>query len=134
MFEPFSYRAWVKRLNWTTGLLEADGAVIDGDSTWLFLDRGVYEYLAANCRLWGVDTPELNDKDEVKRLKAKTAKEWLKTHIEGKEVFVLSKGLDKYARPLVIIWTSASDFGMNEKSVNKAIIEAGLGEAYMGML
>lgn len=131
MFEPFSYRAWVKRLNWNTGTLESEGAVVDGDSTWLLFDRGVYEYHACNCRLWGVNTPELNSKDEVERLKAKTAKEWLKGQIEGKEVFVLSKGLDKYGRPLVEIYLNALDFGNQSKSVNQMLIEGGLGAAYL---
>jgi endonuclease YncB( thermonuclease family) len=133
-FVPFTYRCWVKKMDWKTGTLVAEGAIHDGDSGWFLGDRGLYEYLNANCRLWGVNAYELNDVDPDKRLKAQEGKAWLKAQIEGKQVFVLSKGLDKYGRPLLIVWLSAVDFGDNLKSVNKALLDAGLAVAYMGEL
>jgi endonuclease YncB( thermonuclease family) len=133
-FIPFSYRAWVKRLDWKTGQFVLDGAVHDGDSAWFLFDRGVYEYLNANCRFWGVNAYELNDIDPIKRQKAQDGKIWLKTLIEGKLVFVLSRGLDKYGRPLVIVWLAEIDFGDNTKSVNKQLLDSGLAIPFMGEL
>lgn len=133
-FCPFSYRAWAKKLDWKTGSLISDGAVHDGDSSWFIFDRGTYEYQAANCRLWGVNAYELNDPDEVNRERALHGRAWLRQRIEGKQVFVLSRGLDKYGRPLVIIWENQADFGDNLKSVNKALLDTGLAVAYMGEL
>jgi endonuclease YncB( thermonuclease family) len=133
-FVPFTYRAWAKRLDWNAGQLVSETAVVDGDSLWILFDRGIYEYAACNCRLWGVNAYELNDIDPAKRAKAQEGKAWLKTQIEGKQVFVLSKGLDKYGRPLVIVWVNEADFGDNTKSVNRALLDAGLAVAYMGEL
>jgi endonuclease YncB( thermonuclease family) len=133
-FVPFSYRAWVKRMNWKAGTLDGEGAVVDGDTAHFLADRGMHEYQAANCRFWGVNTPELNDTDPAKRQAALAAKTWLRQTIEGKQVFVLSKGLDKYGRPLVIVWLSEADFGDNVKSVNRQLIDLGYAVAYMGEL
>lgn len=133
-FVPFCYRAWVKKLDWKTGQMIAEGAVHDGDSSWFLLDRGTYDYQAANCRLWGVNTPELNDVDPAKRQAALAAKTWLRQTIEGKLVFVLSKGLDKYGRPLLVVWLSEEEFGDNAKSVNRQLIDLGYGVTYMGEL
>jgi endonuclease YncB( thermonuclease family) len=132
-FTPFVYRAWVKRLNWKTGQF-IDGAVHDGDSAWFLFDRGVYEYLNANCRLWGVNAYELNDVDPIKRQKAQEGKIWLKDQIENKLAYVLSKGLDKYGRPLVLVWLVEADFGDNIKSINKQLLDVGLALPFMGEL
>jgi len=134
MFLPFSYRAVVKKMDWATGQLVSQDAVHDGDSGWLFMDKGNREFLNANCRLYGVNAYELNDTDPAKRLKAQEGRTWLKAQIEGKPVYVLSKGLEKYGRPLVIIWLNVADFGDNTKSVNKALIDTELAVPYMGEL
>lgn len=132
-FTPFEYRAWVKRLDWTSGQL-VEGAVHDGDSTWLLCDQGNRQYLACNCRLFGVNAYEINDADPAKRQKAQDGKAWLKGQIEGKQVYVLSKGLEKYGRPLMIVWLSEVDYGDLSKSVNKALLTTGLAVPFMGEL
>jgi endonuclease YncB( thermonuclease family) len=111
--------------------LISETAVVDGDSLWLLLDRGIYEYAACNCRLWGVNAYELNDVDPDKRLKAQEGKAWLKAQIEGKQVFVLSKGLDKYGRPLAEIYLTEANFGDWSKSINKQLIDSGLAVPYV---
>lgn len=133
-FAPFSYRAWIKKPDWKTGQLVSAGAVHDGDSTWMLWDCGLYEYKAANCRLFGVNAYELNDKDPVIREKAVAGRTWLREKIEGKQVFVLSKGLEKYGRPLVVVWDNEADFGINSKSVNALLLEASLAVPFMGEL
>lgn len=133
-FSPFCYRAWCKRFDSKTGNLVSEGAVRDGDSAWFVLDNGFYSYLGANCRLFGVNTAEINDKDPVVREKAKAAGEFLRGQIEGKQVFIKSKGLEKYGRPLFLVWLNEAAFGDASKSVNKAIIDAGHSVAFMGEL
>jgi len=132
MFLPFCYRAIVKKMDWKTGQLIATDAVHDGDSCWIFADQGMYGFLNANCRLFGVNAYELNDIDPVKRQKAVEGRTWLRSKIEGKNVFVRSKGLEKYGRPLVIVWTNEADFGIGAKSVNKELLDAELAVPYMG--
>lgn len=133
-FSPFCYKAWVRKLDWKTGQLISTDAIHDGDSGWFYMDKGNREFLNANCRLYGCNANELSDTDPVKRQQAVDARTWLRAQIEGKEVFVYSKSLDKYGRPLVIIWLNEADFGDNTKSVNKALINAGLAVPYMGEL
>lgn len=133
-FSPFCYRAWCKKFDKNTGNLVSEGAVHDGDSAWFVLDNGFYSYLGANCRLFGVNAWEINDKDPVIRAKAQEGKAWLKAQIEGKQVFIQSKGLEKYGRPLFLVWLNEADFGDASKSVNKGLINTGLAVAFMGEL
>lgn len=133
-FSPFCYRAWVRKPDWKTGQLVSEGAVHDGDSIWTFWDCGVYEYKAANCRLFGINAYELNAIDPVLRQKAVDGRTWLRARLEGKQVFVLSKGLEKYGRPLIIVWENETDFGDNSKSVNALLLQTGLAVPYMGEL
>jgi hypothetical protein len=108
-FVPFSYRALVRKINWKKQAL--DTKIYDGDSVWLLFDKGRHQYENANCRLNGVNTPERNDTDPAVREKANTAREFLISNLEGKEVFVRSDKLDKYGRPLVTIWLDEEGFG-----------------------
>lgn len=128
--EFFQNRAWVKKLDWKAGQLVIDGAVHDGDTAWLFLDHGERDYMCASCRLWGINAYELTDKDPVRRQKAVEGREWLKSQIQGKEVYVISKDLDKYGRPLVIIWLDTMTFGSWEGSVNNAMVKLELAVPY----
>ncbi len=135
-FNPFQYRAWVKKLNWKTGQLVVDRyTVYDGDSGWVLVDRGRRGYANWRFRLYGVDTPEVNDKDPEVKAKAYEARDWLREQIEGKEIFIVSLQEDeKYGRLLVIIWTNIEDAGDNAKSINKQMIDLGLAKPYMGEL
>ncbi len=128
MFEPFQYRALCMKLDWDEKKFEP--SIHDGDSAWFFLDKGNREYLNANCRFFGINTPERNSKDEHERDRANQARAFVMNLIEGKEVFIKSAKLDKYGRPLVLIWLTEQDFGDPKKSVNYKVIEAGFSEPY----
>jgi endonuclease YncB( thermonuclease family) len=132
-FTPFSYTAWVLKLDWKTGKLLTE-AVVDGDSTWLIRDKGDRLYESSNCRLYGVNAPELNSPDPAVREKAQASKAWLKGMIEGKHLYVYCRDLDKYGRPLIILWLDVNDFGDNSKSVNKMLLDGGFGVPFMGEL
>jgi endonuclease YncB( thermonuclease family) len=76
----------------------------------------------------------MNDRDEEVRQAAVAARDFVRERIRDLELFVLSKKLDKYGRPLVIIWLSEEDFGDTSKSLNKELIDKGHGVPYMGEL
>lgn len=61
--------------------------VIDGDTFSAILDLGHRTYLKRAVRLLGVNTPELNDTDQAKRLLAQSAKSfvalWFASHPHG---------------------------------------------------
>jgi micrococcal nuclease len=94
--------------------------VIDGDTVNLTIDLGFRMYHRANCRLYGINTPELNAKDPDTRLKAQEAmkflSEWL---LPGIKVSIISKELDKYGRPLVNIFVG--DVKINDMLVAKQL-------------
>jgi len=78
--------------------------IVDGDTIKMNIDLGFRTWIKANCRLYGINTPELNSKDEEERNRAKKALEYLsEILIVGKTYNIVSYELDKYGRPLVMI-------------------------------
>jgi micrococcal nuclease len=84
--------------------------VIDGDTVNLTIDLGFRLTYTANCRLAGINAPEMNT-DE-----GKTAKVALMQML-GDEFLIDSTGLDKYGRPVVVIRHHGID--VNIEMVNK---------------
>lgn len=69
--------------------------VIDGDTVRLTLDLGWHITFVARVRLAKINAPELSTTDGAK------AKEFAQTLLKvGDEVTFVSKGFDKYGRPL----------------------------------
>lgn len=90
--KPYFYKASVVR-------------VIDGDSVEVTIDLGFKIYKRDVVRLEGIDTPELNSKDEEAREKAQAAKERLEQLLPvGATVFLDSRRLEKYGRILGAIY------------------------------
>lgn len=84
--------------------------VIDGDTIKLKIDLGFRTFIEANCRIYGVNAPELHSKDGAEKFKAYEAKEWVEQElIEGDKVTIDSKQLDKYGRPLVVLHYTIGD-------------------------
>lgn len=99
--------------------------VVDGDTVVLNIDLGFTVRWKSSCRLWGINTPELNSKDQAERLKALEAKDFLTTNLPvGSEVVINSKQLDKYGRPLVEIITRGV-------IINNELIANGLAKDYL---
>lgn len=70
--------------------------VIDGDTVNLTIDLGFRMTMTANCRLAGINAPEMSTKE------GQIAKVYLTTILP--ESFVIeSTGLDKYGRPIIKI-------------------------------
>lgn len=99
--------------------------IIDGDTVRLDIDLGFTVHWKSNCRLYGVNTPELNSKDPEERIKALEAKQYLIDNLPL-DVIIVSQELDKYGRPLVDIYV---DNG--ERHINQELIDKGFSKPYM---
>lgn len=97
--------------------------VIDGDTVRLDIDLGFTVHWKSNCRLYGINTPELNSKDPEQKIKALEAKQFLIDNLPEK-VVIHSRELDKYGRPLVDIY-------VDKRLINDEIIEKGFSQNYM---
>jgi len=99
--------------------------VIDGDTVQLNIDLGFRMYFKANCRLNGLNTKELNSKDEGERELANKAKQYLESLTPvNKSVRIDSKSLDKYGRPLIELY-------VDDLHVNESLLKEGLAISYI---
>lgn len=98
--------------------------VIDGDTVQLVIDVGFYLKAEHRIRLLGVDTPELNDKDESKRELAKKAKARVEELLLGETVFVQTSKADSFGRWLGIITLP------DGRNLGTVLIQEGLAEPY----
>ncbi len=97
--------------------------VVDGDTIELTIDLGFTVHWKSTCRLYGVDTPELKDKNPDMRKLAGVAKEFVKEHLPIlSTIMVKSRELDKYGRPLLEVYCG-DEF---KTHLNAELINAGL--------
>lgn len=87
--------------------------VIDGDTVKLRIDLGFRMFWITNCRLAGIDAPELSEEDGKRSLTFLSSKLPI-----GSEVEIESKKLDKYGRPIIVL----NYCGVN---MNQTLIEQG---------
>jgi micrococcal nuclease len=80
--------------------------VIDGDTAVAVVDLGFSTFKNEHLRLFGINTPELNSKDEEQRAAAKAAQNALSALIVGKVVIVktFKDRTEKYGRMLAEIF------------------------------
>lgn len=92
--------------------------IIDGDTVNMTIDLGFRLSYTANCRLAGINAPEMNTEE------GKTSKIALSIMLGiGDKVTINSTGLDKYGRPIVEILRK-------DTTVNKIMIEQGHAKPY----
>jgi micrococcal nuclease len=97
--------------------------VIDGDTIELTIDLGYKVYWNSNCRLHGINAPELKGDQMDAGLKAR---EFLRSRLPvGRDIVIRSKSLDKYGRPIVEI------INMDGTILNDQMVEAGYAKEYM---
>lgn len=90
--------------------------VYDGDTVKCIFPFGGKEY-KWNCRLEGIDTPEIRSKDPTEKVIALEARDFLREQILGKEVKIVCGDFDKYGRLLTTIklgWTNINELMLNE--------------------
>lgn len=107
--------------------LETDGRVVscyDGDSLKIvFSNEGsIFQW---NCRLFGIDTPELRTRDLDEKAAAIKARNFLSELVLGKVVIVKCHEFDKYGRVLVSVFVDGL-------SVTETMIKNGHGYSYDG--
>lgn len=93
MKTSYQYRAQVTR-------------VIDGDTFEAKVDLGFQVSIYVTVRLYGVDTPESKGLTREAGLKAAARTREL---IEGKEVFLLSRAIDRYGRSVATVTVGKDD-------------------------
>jgi micrococcal nuclease len=81
--------------------------VIDGDTVNLTIDLGFRLSYTANCRMAGINAPEMSE-DAGKA--SRTA--LMESLPVGQEVDIISTGLDKYGRPIVVIKANGTDINI----------------------
>lgn len=92
--------------------------VIDGDTVNLTIDLGFRLSMTSNCRLAGINAPEMSTEE------GKTSKIALTIMLgSGDKVTINSTGLDKYGRPVVEILRK-------DTTVNKIMLEQGHAKPY----
>lgn len=100
--------------------------VVDGDTLRLEIDLGFTIKWVSNCRLHGVNAPELHADDETVRVKALEAKQFL---INTTPLNLIVKGveLDKYGRPLIQVY-----FGKDwTRCLNQELLDNGYAIPFM---
>jgi endonuclease YncB( thermonuclease family) len=105
----------------TIDLADSVKRIIDGDTAEIAIALALKTHRTENCRLAGINTPELNSTNLEERAKAFLAKEYLEMTILKEWVWCHLSGQDKYGRPLVMIQLESGII------VNSEILKLGLG-------
>ena len=100
--------------------------VVDGDTLDLRTDLGFRITFLQRYRLYGVDTPELNDPDPAVRARAMQAKDFVEVLVKGKEVMVNTHmdRRDKYGRWLAVVYWRDPEGGW--QNLNEDLVANGL--------
>lgn len=99
-------------------------SVYDGDTiTVVFKHKD--EYNKWNCRIYGIDTPEIKTKNPEEKKAAIIARDFLKDIILEKIVVLECLGFDKYGRLLINVF-------YDDKNISNIMIENNHGKAYFG--
>lgn len=100
--------------------------VVDGDTFDADVDLGFKIWVKMRFRLYGLDTPELNSKDEAERGQAGAAMRRLQGLIQGKtlKLHSIKDKQEKYGRYLARIFTEEGN------DVAAILISEGLGKLY----
>lgn len=103
--------------------------VVDGDTIDLELDLGFYQSGVYRFRLLGVDTPEMNSRDEAERERALEARDFVASWLEERAPFlrVTSFKADSFGRWLGEIYSVGATY---DERLGTALLESGLAEVY----
>lgn len=102
-------------------------SVYDGDTLTATLDLGMSITRKCNCRLAGIDTPEVSSKIVFEKQAALRARDRLRELTLDKQVVLESiEKPDKYGRLLVRVWT------LEGVCVNDALLNENLARPYEG--
>lgn len=104
--------------------------VIDGDSLVVSLDLGFSLFQKHSLRLYGINTPEIHDKDPAKRAVALKAKKFVADYLllseDALTIHTVKDRSEKYGRYLATVFVQN-----NPVSLNDALVAAGLAVPFM---
>ncbi len=102
-------------------------SVYDGDTVRIaFPIKGdMYKW---NCRLSGIDTPELRTKCKLEKQFGYKVRDFLRERILDKVIYVKCEDFDKYGRLLTTLKEKESD----EQTINQWLIDEGYAFSYDG--
>lgn len=91
--------------------------VVDADTIRLELDLGLHIWRTDNCRILGINAPELNTPE------GQAAKAYAETLLPvDAAVTFESKQLDKYGRPLGVLYCNRINFGAAMLDAGHAVV------------
>lgn len=102
--------------------------VVDGDTVDCILDLGFNIHHSCRVRLLGIDTPESRTRDREEKARGLLSKQALKDLLTDKDFVIKThkkKAKGKFGRVLGELW-------MEEKNINKEMIELGYAVEYYG--
>lgn len=110
----------------------------DGDTIWVWLDKGDRDYTEQDIRVQFVDTPELNDQDPAVRERAQAAKTFTQEWLDEAWAYGQATGKTKADReyPLTIVtWYDRHSYSrlvgavenLRGESLADALVAAGHG-------
>ena len=103
--------------------------VYDGDTVKIILNFPInLEYFRWNCRLAGINTPEIRTKNLKEKEFGLLVRDKLKERIENKILLIKCGEFDKYGRLLVEIYENNGEL----LSINKWLIENNYAKSYDG--
>lgn len=103
--------------------------VVDGDTVDVLVDLGFSITTKQRIRLYGINTPELNSKDELLRNRASDAAKLIATLCFGVECTIKTySAKDKWGRYLADLYITEAG---NTLSVGQLLVEKSLAEPYM---
>ena len=93
-------------------------SVYDGDSIRIMFpfNNTMYKW---NCRLNGIDTPEIRTKCDTEKSYGILVRDELRKMINKKVINVVCHQLDKYGRLLITVFTKEGDLNINDWLIEK---------------
>ena len=103
-------------------------SVYDGDTVTVIVPFET-KFFKTKCRLMGIDTPELRTRDPAEKAAGYAARDYLRTLIDQKHVWVQCGGYDKYGRLLGTIYLTST---LEAPSANEQMLLQGHAKSYYG--
>ena len=105
--------------------------VVDGDTIDVNIDLGFHNFAKHRVRLMRVDTPEMNDKDQVTRDHAKEAKLFVMNNIGGLNVIIETRKSDSFGRWLAEVYFETVENGVAvQKNLSDELLVRGYAVPY----
>ena len=103
--------------------------VVDGDTVDVLIDVGFHLSFKTRVRLLGINTPEMNAKDEATRTAAQAAKNFTTAHLLNSQVKLHTEKADAFGRYLAVIYLVKDGIEIN---FNDLLVKDGYAVIFKG--